>query len=120
MGTRGLTVEVNPSSNLLIGDLGIEDHPIWRLRPLKPVDDIPPLSVCVGSDDPLTFATTLPHEYQLLFDTIIMDGGSHEDAMSWLDDVREAGLRARFTLPRCSTKELRPVLVQGRRPLPPP
>ena len=131
VGTRGLTVEVNPSSNLLIGDLGqLEDHPIWRLRPLQPVDDIPRLSVCVGSDDPLTFATTLPHEYQLLFDTIVMDGRSHEDAMSWLDDVREAGLRARFTLPRRRTKEhftrprrptkLRPVLVQGRRPLPPP
>ena len=122
VGTRGLTVEVNPSSNLLIGDLGqIKDHPIWRLRPLKPVDDIPPLSVCVGSDDPLTFATTLSHEYQLLFDTIVMAGGSHEDAMGWLNDVREAGLRARFTLPRRSTKKLRPVLVQGRRPpLPPP
>ena len=121
VGTRGLTVEVNPSSNLLIGDLGqLEDHPIWRLRPLQPVDDIPRLSVCVGSDDPLTFATTLPHEYQLLFDTIVMAGRSHEEAMGWLNDVREAGLRARFTLPRCSTKKLRPVLVQGRRPLPPP
>ena len=125
VGTRGLTVEVNPSSNLLIGDLGqIKDHPIWRLRPLQPVDDIRPLSVCVGSDDPLTFATTLPHEYQLLFDTIVMAGGSHEDAMGWLNGVREAGLRARFTLatntrPRRWTK-LRPVFVQGRRPPPPP
>ena len=33
VGTRGLTVEVNPSSNLLIGDLGhIEDHPIWAAQ----------------------------------------------------------------------------------------
>jgi len=120
VGRLGLTVEVNPSSNLLIGDLGrIEEHPIWRLRPLKPGDDIPPLSVCVGSDDPLTFATTLRHEYQLLFDTIVLDGGSHEDAIGWLDDVRDAGLRARFTLPR-RPMAVRPFFVHGRDPLPPP
>ena len=41
-GRRGLTVEVNPSSNLMIGDLGdLDEHPIWRLRPVKPVDQIP-------------------------------------------------------------------------------
>ena len=67
VGTLGLTVEVNPSSNLMIADLGyLERHPIWRLMPFQTVDDIPPLSVCIGSDDPLTFATNLPHEYQLL------------------------------------------------------
>ena len=124
VGTRGLTVEVNPSSNLLIGDLGrIDEHPIWRLRPVQPIDDIPPLSVCIGSDDPLTFATTLPHEYQLLFDTIVLSGGSHEDALGWLELARAAGMRARFTLPRRVTRtpaELRPALGRGRRPVPPP
>ena len=124
VGTRGLTVEVNPSSNLLIGDLGrIDEHPIWRLRPVRPIDDIPPLSVCIGSDDPLTFATTLPHEYQLLFDTIVLSGRSHEEALEWLEHARAAGMRARFTLPWRTTRtpaKLRPALVRGRRPAPPP
>ena len=124
VGTRGLTVEVNPSSNLLIGDLGrIDEHPIWRLRPVRPIDDIPPLSVCIGSDDPLTFATTLPHEYQLLFDTIVLSDGSHEEALDWLEHARAAGMRARFTLPRRVTRtpeKLLPTLVRGRRPAPPP
>lgn len=116
-GTKGLTIEVNPSSNLLVAGLGLfGEHPIWRLKPLEPADDIPPLSVCIGSDDPLTFATTLPQEYQLLFDTIVMQGQSHEVALSWLDDAREAGLRARFTLPRkitrCNSK-LQPSLQQA-------
>ena len=126
VGTRGLTVEVNPSSNLLIGDLGrIDEHPIWRLRPVQPIDDIPPLSVCIGSDDPLTFATTLPHEYQLLFDTLVLSRRSHEEALDWIEHARAAGMRARFTLPRRVTRipeKLRPTLVRGRRPapLPPP
>ena len=43
VGTLGLTVEVNPSSNLLISGLGLlDEHPIWRLS--QPLDDIPPLS----------------------------------------------------------------------------
>ena len=124
VGTSGLAVEVNPSSNLLIGDLGrIDEHPIWRLRPVRRSDDIPPLSVCIGSDDPLTFATTLPQEYQLLFDTIVLSGGSHEEALGWLEQAREAGMRGRFTLPAHATRVpvgLRPGLARGRRPAPPP
>jgi hypothetical protein len=101
IGALGLTIEVNPSSNVVIGDLGhLEAHPLWRLRPVVPDDDVPPLSLCIGSDNPLTLATTLPHEYQLLFDALVLKGESHEVAMKWIDDVRDAGMRARFTLPR--------------------
>lgn len=99
VGRMGLTIEVNPSSNLLIGHLGeIEHHPLWNLCP--PVDrgDDPPLSVCIGSDDPLTFATTLREEYQLLYDALVLQGNS-EVANAWLERARSAGLNARFTLP---------------------
>jgi len=99
VGRQCLTIEVNPSSNLLIGDLGnFVGHPLWRLRPIIPIDNISPLSICIGSDDPLTFATTLPHEYQLLFDALILMGHSHEEGMNWLNAVRDAGMKSRFTL----------------------
>ena len=124
VGKLGLTVEVNPSSNLMIADLGfLEEHPIWRLMPFQPIDDIPPISVCVGSDDPLTFATNLPHEYQLLFDTVVLAGQSHEVALGWLDKAREAGMRGRFTLPRSITRcpeKLVPSVFQDGLPIPPP
>jgi hypothetical protein len=100
VGRLCLTIEVNPSSNLLIGDLGnFVGHPLWRLRPVVPDDVVSPLSICIGSDDPLTFATTLPHEYQLLFDALILMGHSHEEAMKWIDEARDAGMQSRFTLP---------------------
>ncbi len=122
VGKMGLIVEVNPSSNLMIAGLGIlDEHPIWRLS--QPLDDIPPLSVCIGSDDPLTFATNLSQEYQLLFDAMVLAGRSHEDALSWLENCRETGMRGRFTLPRSFTgytRDLRPTLFEVRRSVPPP
>lgn len=99
VGRLCLTIEVNPSSNLLVGDLGnFVGHPLWRLRPMVPDDHVSPLSICIGSDDPLTFATTLPHEYQLLFDALILMGRSHEEAIKWIDEARDAGMQSRFTL----------------------
>ncbi|MGH8657203.1 MAG: hypothetical protein ACREV4_01580 [Gammaproteobacteria bacterium] len=101
LGQRGIAVEVNPSSNLLIGDLSdLTRHPLWRLRPPRSSGDAPPVSVCIGSDDPLTFATKLPQEYQLLHDALVLAGLSEAEAACWLDETRETGLRNRFTLPR--------------------
>ena len=101
LGQRGIAVEVNPSSNLLIGDLSdLTKHPLWRLRPPRSSGDAPPVSVCIGSDDPLTFATKLPQEYQLLHDALVLAGLSEAEAACWLDETRETGLRNRFTLPR--------------------
>lgn len=100
VGRMGLTIEVNPSSNLLIGHLGeLGEHPLWRLAPVSDSDGVPPLSVCIGSDDPLTFATTLPEEYQLLYDAMIQNGCSEAEAQDWLERARKAGMSARFTLP---------------------
>ncbi|HEV7642804.1 MAG TPA: hypothetical protein VGO50_02575 [Pyrinomonadaceae bacterium] len=123
VGSRCLAIEVNPSSNLLIGDLGnFIEHPLWRLRPLIPEDSVSPLSLTIGSDDPLTFATTLPHEYQLLFDAMILKGCSHEEAMRWLDNAREAGMESRFTLPvkNIRPEKLRINLLGWPRPVSPP
>jgi hypothetical protein len=54
--------------------------------------------VCIGSDDPITFATDLRHEYQIVFDALISAGRSAEEALAWLDRVRKASLAARFTI----------------------
>jgi hypothetical protein len=125
VGKLCLTIEVNPSSNLLIGDLGnFVGHPLWRLKPVLPKDDVSPLSICIGSDDPLTFATTLPHEYQLLFDALILMGHSHDEAMKWLNATRDAGMQSRFTLPpnvtQLSSELKTPNLLGWERPQSPP
>ncbi len=67
VGLRGITVEVNPTSNLLIGDLGdLTGHPLWRLRPPRPGSvDIPPVAICIGSDDPVVFGSDLREELSM-------------------------------------------------------
>jgi hypothetical protein len=103
LGARGLTVEVNPTSNLLIGDLGdLTAHPLWRLYPPRNNGDMPPVSICVGSDDPLVFGSNLRQEYQFLSDALALAGLSDEEARQWLDHVRTCGLERRFTINRAT------------------
>lgn len=96
----GVSIEINPSSNLLIGNLGdLEHHPLWRLKPVRPSQEFPPVAVCIGSDDPITFATGTCEEYQLVYDTLTLAGVSDVEARAWLEDARQAGLDWRFTVP---------------------
>lgn len=101
MATRGIIVEINPSSNLLIGQLGdLRRHPLWRLCPPDGFpSDAPRVRVAIGSDDPITFATRLPVEYQLLVDALVGAGLGAPDALRWVEDAREAGMSGRFTVP---------------------
>ena len=96
----GLTIEINPTSNLLIGNLGdLTNHPLWRMRSPRN-DGQKKLRLCIGSDDPITFATSLIEEYQLLHDAIVLAGLGADEADSWIEHVRQSGLESRFTLPR--------------------
>ena len=99
IGHIGITVEVNPTSNLLIGDLNdLTRHPLWRLRPFRQgQQDAPPVSVCIGSDDPLVFNSSLRQEYQNLCDAMMLAGCSEEEIRVWISRTRESGMESRFT-----------------------
>ncbi|HEY3572121.1 MAG TPA: hypothetical protein VGP73_29615 [Thermoanaerobaculia bacterium] len=100
VGAHGIVIEANPSSNFLIGDLrDLGRHPLWRLSPPRDGTPLQPISVCIGSDDPVTFATTLREEYQKLIDTLVVSGLSQEEAERWLERVRAQGCISQFTLP---------------------
>ena len=100
LGARGISIEVNPTSNLLIGDMGdLTSHQLWRLRPPRNDGDAPPVSICIGSDNPAVFASNLREEYQWLADAMKLAGLSDEEALQWLDRTRQYGLDSRFTLP---------------------
>jgi hypothetical protein len=68
--------------------MGEDSTPVWP----------PPVLICIGSDDPITIATDLRHEYQLVLAALISAGRPAVDASHWLDRVRGASLAARFTL----------------------
>lgn len=115
----GITIESNPSSNLLIGDFpDLRDHPTFRLSPLPgstaPLEGRLPVSI--NTDDPITFATCLADEYAHMYFALIGQGVPTRDALAWLDQAREAGWRSRFTLPASADPEvLRVLLGRGTR-----
>lgn len=100
LASREITIESNPSSNLLIGDLGATSrHPALRLQPIAPDasrDDAVQLSV--NTDNPVTFASCLADEFALLYASLIERGVTASDALAWIDRRREDGWRSRFTL----------------------
>ncbi len=95
---RGLAVEINPTSNLLIGQFGdLKNHPMWRIRNPNRIVGQPTIPIVIGSDDPITFSTRLPDEYAMLFDGMVSSGLNADEALMWLDDARRYGNDYRFT-----------------------
>jgi len=95
---KGMAIEINPSSNLLIGNLGdLRYHPFWNLANLGSKSEFASVPLVVGSDDPITFGTTLPDEYSLLHDALVESGKSSDDSLRWIEELRRAGNDFRFT-----------------------
>ncbi|MDA8269128.1 MAG: hypothetical protein M0013_12320 [Actinomycetota bacterium] len=100
VSTAGVAVEVNPSSNLFIGNLGdLEHHPVWRLAPPDASPGDCHVDVVIGSDDPDVFATTLPDDLQRMADVLIAAGRGSANATAWVERRCKASLAYRFTLP---------------------
>ncbi|WP_147439254.1 hypothetical protein [Corallococcus sp. CA049B] len=95
-----ITIEANPTSNMLIGEVSLEHHPIFSFQPLpgKERGNVSRIGVTLGSDDPVTLATSLPDEFAYLYFELRRAGASRQAAQNWLRQLAECGMRARFTL----------------------
>lgn len=110
---RELVVEVNPSSNRLVGPLSeLAEHHIFRLT----LNDGNPLArdlrITVNTDDPGVFNTSLAHEYYLLGETLMNQGFSETEVVEWLDWLRQNGNDSTFlrSLPQASDPRIRALL----------
>ena len=84
---NGIVVEVNPSSNMSVGNFSSpEDLPGVR-RAVETGGS----SLCIGSDDPGIFSTSLEHEYALFYEGLIRSGMARHDAQRIIEDVRRNG-----------------------------
>jgi hypothetical protein len=102
LGGREITVEINPSSNLLIGDLpSLTDHPLFQLQPVdgESAPDRSAVLVSVNDDDPLVFATKLSDEFTYLYAALLQRGILAQPALAFLNRLRRNGWRSRFTIP---------------------
>ncbi|HJW57585.1 MAG TPA: hypothetical protein VJ577_20175 [Burkholderiaceae bacterium] len=94
-------LEACPSSNLYIGRLeAFHEHPLYRWVPPPSVTlrnkfglREGSVKVCIGSDDPGIFPTTIENEHRVLEDAAIrFHSASVDVAREWMDEIRSAGI----------------------------
>ncbi|MDD3886206.1 MAG: hypothetical protein PHI35_05005 [Victivallaceae bacterium] len=99
VANHGISVEVCPSSNRLIGDIDDYcDHPIFNLYP-PGCEHSGCVSVSINSDDPLTFNTSVREEYQHLLRAAANRGMSEQLLRRWLHDISINAWQTSFVYP---------------------
>ncbi|MCM1991174.1 hypothetical protein [Oceanirhabdus seepicola] len=112
LGTKGIGIETNPSSNYLIGNFKRYDkHPIVNFFNLgltadrDEIEKCPQLFVSINTDDQGVFGTYLENEYALM--AIALEKAKDENGeplynkamiYDWLDRVRQMGLEQSFNI----------------------
>ncbi|KRF52556.1 hypothetical protein ASG99_12405 [Bacillus sp. Soil768D1] len=92
---EGIVVETNPSSNIAIGELEhIFEHYIHNLNPVRSESDS--IKVTINTDDPIVFNTNISNEYAYIFYSLIEKGFSREQAIIWIDKIRNNGMTSSF------------------------
>lgn len=92
----GIYVEVNPTSNVTIGDMGcIQEHPIFRMNTIGDRARHH-VMVMVNSDDPAVFNTNVENELAYIYYALEHSGYPKEDVLEWIDKVRQNGLNGSF------------------------
>lgn len=103
--SKGIGVETNPSSNLVISTIqSYAEHPILRMYnrditwDVKKLEESPQINVSVNTDDRGVFHTSLENEYALL--ACAMEKARDEEGnlrfnrqniYQWIDNIREMG-----------------------------
>lgn len=102
---RGIAIETNPSSNVMISGLQkYDDHPIVNfynkhlVNDQEKLDACAQLSVSINTDDKGIFSTSLENEYALMACALEQSKDENDDYMysktavyEWLDRIREFG-----------------------------
>ncbi|MGN7397166.1 hypothetical protein [Peribacillus frigoritolerans] len=92
---EGIVVETNPSSNIAIGEIEhIFEHYIHNLNPVNPESSS--IKVTINTDDPIVFNTNISNEYAYIFYSLIEKGFSREQAILWIDKIRNNGMTSSF------------------------
>ncbi len=130
LGRKEITIESNPTSNLLIGGYrDVSELPAFRLAPLSKtqVSGAPPLNqdfgseedsllVSINADDPVSFASCLADEYAQIYYALLRQGVCSSRALRWLDQARLVGWRSRFTVAASTNDDVLQELIDEGSP----
>ena len=101
----GVIVEVNPSSNVIIGHIDtIHEHPMYQFSNCR--CDYKDIMVCINSDDPGVFQTNTANELGIAYMGMLERGIGRESCLEWVERLRESGMRSSFIRRTDSDEEL--------------
>ena len=96
----GIYVEVNPTSNVAIGDAkNFYSHHILNLnsKGLKENDEEShEVLLTVNSDDPIIFNTNSENELSYIYHALSYQGYNKERILNWIDKIRRMGMDSSF------------------------
>lgn len=92
----GIIVEMNPTSNVMIGEMdSVLAHQVYKLNPVEK-DRIHSVMVNVNSDDPTIFNTNVSNELSYLYYGLLDQKVGKEECLEWIDRIRQYGLDTSF------------------------
>jgi len=95
LNKQGIVVEINPSSNVAIGDMDtLSENQIYSINHCT--YELDNIIACINSDDPSVFNTNVSNELAYIYFGMIEKDVSRETILLWIDKLRKNGLTSSF------------------------
>lgn len=95
LSRQGIVIEINPSSNLVIGDIDkVTENQIYKISHIEQGKDN--ILSCINSDDPTVFNTNVSNELAFIYYGMLEQGVGKETAIAWIEKLRKNGIEASF------------------------
>ncbi|WP_207649982.1 hypothetical protein [Clostridium cavendishii] len=96
LSTKGIVVEINPSSNTSIGELdAVFDSQAYNINNVEGFEENNVL-ININSDNPLIFNTNISNEYAYMYYGMLNKGFGKEKALEWIEKLRKSGMETSF------------------------
>lgn len=96
IATKGIVIEVNPTSNLAIGEMNsLLEHQAFALNKIEDAD-LNSIILSINSDDPAVFNTNVCNEIAYLYYGLLDQKVGREECLKWIDKLREYGMQTSF------------------------
>lgn len=101
----GVVVEINPSSNFAIGEVGsVFDNQFFNIQSPSN-NDLFNIIININSDDPIVFNTNVSNEIAYLYYGMLDRGLGKEAALSWIEKLRKSGMDTSFIRGNISNRD---------------
>jgi hypothetical protein len=93
---KGIVVEVNPSSNYIIGHMNsMYENQFFQINKLHD-EDLSNIIISINTDDPIVFNTNISNEIAYLYYGMLYRGIGKSTALEWIEKIRKSGMDTSF------------------------